>query len=746
MIEFGNQLILGLVLLAAPALYLAFTREERVKKITAGLKALSIILVAVALASPSITVEEERNKEDRLIILEDKSRSTDIFEDAELDMDGVQIERRTVSTGTSSDLSSGILRNVDDDTSYLLISDLQSDDSLENLPERVNDRNSSIDLLKPETRDESSIRIEGPDTTYPGAENSFEVKLSSTAETKPEPEIILNGEEIEAEKAGNNTWSFSETFTEEGIKEIRASIQSDDIFPDNNNYYKTVEVAEKPEILVLGDEGRISQEFDDFYSFEHRNEIPEDLSPYYTVIAKQEFEEESIADYIAEGNGLIYTGELEEENRVLPVRKSEYEDTGIEMMLLIDASQGTGGECIEGSEDFCLEREDEGGALEKTQEISYLLLDSETLPEGSKVGALYYNSQPTLISKPKPLGENNHREKLQGGITNIPTGGNSLHHRAIRAGQEVIDGEGNLMLITDGKITGLGEFNNETRNSRELAESSEQKIISVMVGEDSNENYLQEISSLSGGYTISDAKAQEIKFQGGGASSDAVSLIKNTNSHFITNGIDIESSTTGFTGSEPKGGARQLVSGTNSQPFLTTWRYGIGRVAAYTGGEKDLGATMYQDSELVSRSLSWATGDPTRKEDENMDITGRQLGETVEVSANYPVEGLRRQGENLYTGELNTSSAGFHSFNQKVYSYNYNDEVEEVGFSNSENIALETGGKVFTPEQKDQITESVQEFNSEKVSKQNDITEIFLATALIVILTEIGYRKRRGKK
>jgi hypothetical protein len=747
MIAFSQPYLLLAGLLAIPAIYLAIKKESRFKKITALTKAFTVILIAVALASPSITVSEERNSEDRVVVLEDNSRSTEILEETNLEFEDIEVEKRSIASGNSSDLSAGILQNINRDKTYLLVSDLQSSDSLSRTTERINQRNSTLNILKPEVKPESAVTVEGPETTYPGAENTFTVKVSSTEETVPEPQVKLNNELVEVQKVeGGNRWQFTETFDQEGYNTIQASIASRDSFPDNNNYYKTVKVAEKPEILVLGESGRISQEFNDFYSFDHRDEIPEDLSPYYAVIAKKQFEETSLASYTAEGNGLIYTGKLEEENAILPIRKSEYEDQGIEMMLLIDASQGSGGECVEGSEEFCLEREAEGGALERTQKISYLLLDSDTLPAGSKVGAIYYNDEPHIISEPKPLGENNHREKLQGGITNIPTGGNSLHYRAIRAGQEIMDGEGNLMLISDGKVTALGDFYNDTRNSRDLAEDSEQKIISVMVGENPNEPFMTEISSLSGGYPISDVKSQNITFQGGGASAEAVSLIKNDNNHFITRGVDIEGSTSGFYGAEPKPGARQLVSGTNSEPFLTAWRYGIGRVAAFSGGEKDLGATMYRDSELVSRTLSWAVGEPQRKEEETITIEEGQIGDAVQVTANYPVEDLNRQSENRYTGELETTDTGFHSFNDAVYSYNYNDEVEEVGYADNENLAQNTGGKVFTPDQKDKIRESVQQFNSREVQKQKDVKVYFLATALLVFLSEIGYRKRRGKK
>lgn len=733
MISFAEPYFLAAAILSAPAIYLAVTRERKHKRLTAVTKALTILLITFALASPSVTVEEERSQENSLVILEDSSRSAKIIEDSGIEFEDIETERRTIATGNSSDLSSGILRHLEEDRSFLLVSDLRSSSSLQRVIQEFNRKNSTINILKPDTQPESAVTVEGPETTHPGVKSEFLIHVSSTENSIPQPSVKLDGERVETEKVegAENSWSFSRTFEEEGSHTIEASIETRDRFSDNNQYFKTVEVSEKPEILILGDRGRIAQEFSEFYSFDNREQLPEDLSPYYAVIAKKEFEEADIASYTAEGNGVVYTGSnLEQENTVLPIRKTEYKDQGIKMMLLIDASEGGNPE----------ER------LKRTKKIAYLLLDSETLPDNSQVGALYYNQDPHIISKPRPLGEDDHREKLQGGITNIPVGGNNLHYRAIRAGQQMIDGEGNLLLITDGTITALGEYYNETRNSRELARESEERIISVKVGQEPNHDYLEEVASLSGGFAVSDARSQEIQFQGGGSSSEAVSLIKNDNTHFITRGIEVEGSATGFYGAEPKPGARQLVSASNGQPFLTAWRYGIGRVAAFSGGQEDLGTTMYQDSELVSRTLSWAVGDPQRKQDRNLDIEDAQYGETVQVSANYPVEGLNRQGENLYTGEVETSGIGFHRFQDTVYSYNYNDEVEKVGYSGAEEIALETGGQVFTPDQKDEIKDTVQEFNSEKVKTQKDLTMHFLATALIVFLSEIGYRKRRGKK
>lgn len=729
MITFANPLMLALGLLALPVIYLALTRDSDFKKVVGGTKALTVILIAAALASPSITVQEQRMQQPEAVILQDNSRSTQVMDDTSLEFDDIRTIERTVASGNSSDLRSGILQNIDDDQAYILRSDLQSSSSLEGIAQDIQERNATLHVLKPETEKEAAVTVKGPDTTYPGAENTFSVQVGTPGQI-PVPDVTLNGNEVELEQINENKWRFTETFDEEGFNGIRASIDTNDRFSDNNEYYKAVEVAEKPEILVLGEEGRIGQEFSRFYSFEYRDSIPDDLSDYYGVVAKQQFDESELASYTAEGNGLVYTGGYEENNQLLPVRDAPYEDQSINMMLLIDASEGGNPE----------ER------LKRTKRIAYMLLDADTLPPGSKVGALYYNQDPHLISEPRILGEDNHRKKLQGGIANIPVGGNSLHDEAIEAGQGIIDGEGNLLLISDGEITALGEFHNLTTDSRELAENSEERIISVMVGENPNRGYMEEVASLSGGYSISDVDSQKINFQGGGASGEAVSLLKNDDSHFITGGVEIEGTTSGFDGVELKRGAKQLVSGTNGQPFLSTWRYGIGRVAAFSGGEKDLGAVMYRDSEMVSRTLSWAVGEPQRKEEKRLDVENGQVGEQVKAEASYEIQGLNRQRENLYTGTLDVESQGIHSYKDHLYSYNYNDEVAEVGYNDIEEFASETGGEVFTPDQEEQIAEEIKSFSNEKVEKEKDLTEFLLAAALLVFLSEIGYRKRRGKK
>src|SRR5674476_1375729 len=68
------------------------------------------------------------------------------------------------------------------------------------------------------------------------------------------------------------------------------------------------------------------------------------------------------------------------------------------------------------------------------------------------------------------------------------------------------------------------------------------------------------------------------------------SLFAYSPDHFITKNVNLTSNITGYNDVTPKAGAERLViTSTNGKPVLTTWRFGLGRVAALTtdngGGE-----------------------------------------------------------------------------------------------------------------------------------------------------------------
>lgn len=726
---FENPLLLGLIVLALPALYFGLKADTRFKTVVGFTKFLTVTLLIIAAASPFVQTDQSVMKEPELVILEDSSTSANLMEKPEFDFEDVKITRKIIASGNNSDLEKGLLRNLEEDKSYLMISDLQSSNSLNGISERFRQKNSTLNAYNSSLENDASVSIDGPSSTVPGAENSFTVNVYSTRES-PEPEVNLNGEDVELERNSETSWSFSRTFENEGKKAIRASIDSNDYFESNNRFYKTVNVREKPEILVVGEKSSFGRELEQFYDVTYRNTVPSDLSDYYTVISKKPFEDAEVADYLVEGNGLIYTGESIERN-VLPVQQIDREDQskGATIMLVIDISQSTG----------------ESGSVKQEKQIAYSLVDQ--MGYNNRVGAVAYNQESYLLTEPKPLSRN--RNELKQKISQLQTGGNSFHHKGLQGADQVLTETGNIIMITDGKISNYGRNVNTDSKSRNIASNLDVRLLTVGVGEDKNENFLRDLASRGNGDYLEadDSGRLSFRFGAGGTGGRSERIVVVDKSHFITENLEADTSITGFAPVREKLGADLLVTSNTGKPYLTTWRYGLGRVASFTGGTNDLGKLLTYDPKLATRTVSWTVGDPQRKKDKWIQIEDSRKGETVEVRASYHINGLNRQSENLYTTELNPEETGFRDFNGYTYGYNYNNEIEKVGYnSDLENIVESTGGKVYSPTEKEQIKEDIKNFSNRKVTTKQSVADYFIIAGLLIFLLEVGYRKIRGKK
>lgn len=727
MLGIQNPELLFLLVLAAPGVYFAWKREERSKKLIAASKAIIISLLVVAAATPFIQTQDELTKTPEITVLQDNSRSNSITQDPDLNFGDIEVNRKIIASGNNSDLKQGILRNLDQNKAYLLVSDGQSSSSLEGLEEKFRSKNSTLNLLKTDTEEESAVTIEGPSSTVPGAENTFQVKVHST-DRIPKPEVILDGSKVELQRTDNNTWRFTRSFDSEGEHQIKASIDSNDQFDQNNRFYKTVDVRQKPKILVVGSKGKLGEELEKFYEVDYRSSVPSDLSDYYSVVAKKEFS--GMESYLAEGNGLVYTGKVKEKE-VLPVHPIDSEDQskGAKIMIAIDISHSTG----------------QSGSVKKSIKIAYSLV--EKLGYNNKVGAVAYNRDAYIISEPKPLANN--RERLKNDISQLESSGPSFHNNGLKGAQESLNGTGNIILISDGKIGGLGQNKDVPRKSKNIASDLNVRLITVGVGDDTNEDFLKELADRGNGFYLDAGQSGKLNFmfKAGGSSGSNKGLVIVNKNHFITQGLNSNSRVAGFSAVEPKPGADLLVTSTDGKPFLTTWRYGLGRVASFTGGTSDLSKVLDRDPLLVTRTVSWTVGQPQRKQDKWMKIEdGRKPGK-VKVRASYELGDLRRQGEDLYIGELEPEKTGFHQFKQSIYGYSYNPELEEIGYNpEMEELAVDTGGKVYSPEDKEEIKSDVKHFSNREVKTQKPLSDYFILAALIVFLGEVGYRKLNGKK
>ena len=724
-------LLLPLVLLA---LKLIPRGEAYTKKISV-LRTISIVLLVAAAASPAITQVEEATTEQNMNILIDNTTSTQVLE-KEVPVDG----RRTVfASGNSSRIFSQAASSLERNSYNVLVTDAQTGEEAGSLVRTAKQKNATVSVYAPDTREETAVRIEGPSTTVPGAANSFTVRTSSTTDAVP-VNITVDGEVVFTGKI-NDSYIFTEKF-ESGEHTIQARLRTDDIFSRNDRFYKTVEVEEKPEVLSIGESGTLEQNLEKFYEVDNREILPQDLDHYYSVILKKPVRNSRLKNYIAEGNGAVYTGSMENPPDYLPVErfKSEEEETGARVIILIDISASTAN-CQSGG-DVCYEIGGKGKVSKESIRIAYSLVDG--LKKSNEVGVVAYSDDSYLVAEPQSLSFS--REAIKSKISKISPSGPSYHDLGLRGAAQLAEENDTVVMLSDGRI-GSYSRSNIAFKTRNEANAMDAKLITVGMGEEPNEPLLEDIAETTGGYYLENSETGRLKFRfgaGGGESEYTPVAVVNPN-HFITSGVELDGATTGFKPVRPKDSARLLVSGSNGAEFLTSWRYGLGRVAAFSAGGENLDRTVETDPELVSRTVSWSVGDPKRKQDRWVRVEDARVPESPEARASYQAGNLSSDG-NVYSLQLERPGLGVHSWRNETYAYNYRPELEKVGLDRDklQEIAQSTNGTVFTPENIQEASQEVTQIDRE-VERRVSLAPYLLSAALIFFLVEVGYRKRNGR-
>jgi len=740
MIIQNPEFLLLLPLLIYPA-FLAYKKSGYARKITTA-RTVTMLVIIIAAASPAITQTSDAATQQKLNILKDNTTSMQAIQKPEISVQGNQ---KTFISGNNSQIFSQAAQNIEQGSENLLITDGQTQQTTNKLIREAKQKNASISIYTLREKSETSITIDGPSTTVPGAENTFNVEISSTKNKDIPVTITLNGSETYTRQI-NESYSFDRQFDTKGEYTIEAHINSTDQFSTNNHYYKTVQVREKPKILTIGSRGPLESNLEDFYNIETSQNIPENLEDYYTVIMKKKTSNSELENYLAEGNGLVYTASMKEDlPGYLPVRISSEDerDSGAKVVLLIDASFGTG-TCVEGGEGFCFETSSKGGNAKESIQIAYSLVDS--LKQNNKVGVLAYNRDSYLISRPKSLAFN--RESLKQKISRISPSGPSFHDQGLDGATQFVESNDTVVMIADGEIGDFETKKNVPTDIRNIASGMEAKLITIGVGETPNKPLLQDIARTTGGYYLENNEAGRLNFKfgaGGGTSEYKPIAVVNPN-HFITQGLELDGTVTGFNPVEVKRSADKLAAASNSQPVLSSWRYGLGRVAAFSADNKNLERLSNSDPALVSRTVSWSVGNPYRKKDDWENVKDASRPEKPVAKASYQAKGLNKQSKNLYSAEITANSLGFNQWNGETYAYNYNTEKQNIGqdMDKLQSIPQQTGGRIYDSENIGQLPKRLAEVDR-KVEKQVSLAPYLISLALIMFLGEVGYRKRNGR-
>lgn len=732
------------------------------------LRVFMLLFLLLALASPFVHKMDTVQSTPRVKFLVDESDSFSIFDKSKVnDLAGqleqrIPVENKVIVSGQKSNIGDGILKEMSDGDSLLLVTDGNNNDGIKLSEVGVSaiSRNVTINALDLSANTfDASVEIVGPDKTVGGVENEYLVVLSKSKEGSVRLKVLVDGKVI-YEDWVDQGFSFKAKF-DEGYHTLEAHLDQDDYFKDNNEFYKVVKVVEKPKVLVYSQkETSLNLVLSGMNQVDIVNTLNENmLKDYYTLILndipysdlndKMSF----ITDYVSEGNGLVVVGgqssydKGEYENsmleNILPVYVAESQKTkgeALSVVLLIDISGSTG-------ESF---GDDKKVDVEKSMALSVL----KDLSLVHKVAVIAFNSQAYVVSNLSFLYE---QEGLDGKIASLVDGGATYIDTGLIGAVNMLKdapGSKNIILISDGNTKEVQKTLDATR----YAASMGIKVFTVGIGGDTNSELMKQIADLGMGSYFKPSEEQKIKliFGQSEVSGDrgAVPLTVYEEDHFITQGVDLNAILYGYNVVSPKLTSKLLIVSDMGDPIVTSGRFGLGRVVAVATDDGGLYAPdlLNQDnSKLWTRIVNWGIGDPERKNDYYVDFAEFRVNQSAEVllkTTKEPELGLDfvKIDQDLYKATLVENSVGVKNLAGALYAVNYPIEYSAVGIGDElRNLVTDTGGNWFKVDEVDNILEFVKAKSFRKMYVNDSLSWIFVLIVILLYVGEIAYLKLGSK-
>ncbi len=726
-------------------------------------RSLIFFLLLIALSLPYTYDTHTVSGDPRVHILADASDSFTLF-DANVAptlrdalTERVRVEYNPVGFATVSDLGDGVLSHLREHDNLLLVSDgyTTSGSSLEDIATYATSLNATISAVQLVADEyDAAVRVVGPGKTTANVENTFGIFVDESLDRGvAAPTVTLDGMPV-ALRAVDSGWQFSATFSS-GYHEIVATLPVQDTFASNNVFYKTVKVVPKPKVgLYSLGTSPLVELFSPIYDLVELESL-DALDPYTALVVSNtpaalvDPSVSSVSSFVADGNGLVvfggpqaydasdYKGSVFEQVLPVYVAQAGKKQGDINIVVVMDIS-GSTGSLVAGDKAVDVEKAIALGVL---SDIGVL----------NRVGFIAFNTVPYTIAEMKMLLE---QVDLVDDVAALSDLGGTKIDVGIMAGVEMlssVSGDKNIILISDGKTQGY----DEALRAAARAADAGVRIYTIGVGGRTNDDVMQRIADYGHGAYFKAAEKERIKLLFGDPddSGAAVQHLTVLNEHhFITQDLgDISAAVYGFNTVVPKAAAHLLLTTSQGDPALTVWRYGLGRVASFTLDD----GTAYApeilsrgNSQVLTRMVNWAIGDPERKNEYFVDISDAAVGDTITVrvkSSSQPVSdsvSFVKFADNLYEGVLVAEDVGFHTLLGATYAINGPTEYKRVGFNKDLSRIVEgTGGHMFDPADVDGIEVFLRSASQKAVYERTYYAWPFLLLALIVYLIEIFIRR-----
>jgi uncharacterized membrane protein len=749
-------------------------------------------LLAVALANPYVTVTETTTTKRPLItVVSDLTASTEIFdrdvaERVQADLPDSQI--RTFS-GRTTPLGDKILQYAQQGGALLLVTDGYSNVGRD--PEEAlalaRSANSTVFALEMEPeREDYSVEISGTNTAVLGGDYPFTVIVrSATSEfegflTVRADDSVVYQNEVSGDGRSTSI-KISKRFSSTGTHLIEATIAfQEDAQRENDRYQKAVYVVPKPDVLLVADdESPLSEVLSDQYKLTttstfRADQLGADGKRYKAVVLDdQKYSPElaSLKEYVRNGGGLVVVGgeasfdfggyrnsTLED---VLPVKSvpSIFEG-GKTTVIIMDISGSTRRDMAgPGSPTF----------LDYEKSLAIEILKSPEFRD-DRVALVVFGTEAFVVFTPTPIAGK--EIMISDRISSLSPQPGSQEETQLDTGLQLAwnilnssSGEGEVIVISDGRVKEYPEvFEEAVGMIREMEATVH--LVEVKSFREAPGGF-RDLAARSGAeyhsavYPSSVAiraeeRPEELDLPEEEVPASGYALMIIDPNHYITTDLNLTANATGFNDVTPKSGGQRLVVMLDGKPVLTSWRYGLGRVAAFTTDDGTAWAPeVYsaRNSMLVSRTVNWAVGDP-RPESGRIDAEDGWLGSPLEItitSASPPKIGsgqVEKVGENRYMAVVTPEREGIYTVGDYGIAVNYPLEFRYVGFNPEfSRLIMSNGGMVFTEaEVAGRLVEEAR--NRSEITTQQRVSRrwFLLLAALAIFLAEVIVRRLREVK
>ncbi len=700
------------------------------------------------------------------MLLLDNSTSMNLFS---VDVDALKtkleekipVSEVTIASGTTSKLGDAIFRELQYGNLLLMTDGNNAKDSMNFIDlaayaEKFNATINSIDLSNVAAKGDTAIKVTGPNSGIVDTEYYFTVQLDNLQQPV-HVQVTVDGYTIYNDQTSTQMLSLKYKFSDVGYHKIVATIDGEDYFTRNNEWYKVVEIVEKPKILYVNYRpSELDSLLPERYEVTSVKSLPGDVSPYFAVAINDvmhdmtDAQSQILESYTDDGNGLVVWGGMNSFkgpspiDLLLPVKAgiTEEKNASFNFILVIDMSGIV-----------------ELSMTETEQAAAALIEILKNRKESVNMGVVDFSYAGHIIYPLSPSTQGSAMEQAMNDFQDITTIDGTLWLRpaALGTGLSIarqmltgVQGNNNVIVITDGNIDGTRYLPKAVTEISELTKMGVRVHVYDFHSPYLDDSVLRQvrkyISSLGGGMFIDSYASLNSLFE-------KALIIANYN-HYITSDLSLDAVVTGENKVTVSPSGVQLITTGTGLPIVTVNNYN--KVVAVTtddGYEWAKDIVKLENQPLIYRIFDWAIGDPNRKKTTYVEVGDAIVGKEAKVEykgTSYPSTSKCTflPIEDHYECSFIPQQTGFDELLGTPYAVNYEEEYQDVGYNQAglKNLAENTNGVLFSPENVDGIISKVKSDSKVKILEKEEIDWYVLAGAMIIFLIEIFARRRLQNK